>query len=318
MDAYNFRDSIDEWGIEEHGSAGMWLQKQYETPIDETFDESDKFGKGKEGKEEKEGKEGERTNKSHNVAVVDEHGIIRLRSTLDFVQQLVRSSEEEINALIGIGMDLLNKESHRSRIPGDTIDNLMKKRCREFAEYTNLCDRYRNTVTTTMVKEGGYGTERLRLHVKRKALDIYKDIYNIRICIVFCLVAECEAMQRLVRLGKFVSLRKFRCDLRYHPIPKATFDEYLHITKILRTTFLTAQMTARHFIKVLCATTPCGVHRGVLEIVKPARGIEAQRLSQDIDRDVQKRVLLESEDSEYDYGCGESDDDSVAGHSEWD
>jgi hypothetical protein len=312
MDAYSFQNSIDEWGIEEHGSGERWLEEEYGmSRNEEIFAEEEE--RGKEAVKEKSNPHAKKT---HNIAEVDEHGIIKLRSTLDFIQQLVRSSEREINALIGMGMDLLNRESHRPRIPGDTIDNLMKKRCREFSEYTDLCERYHHAITTTM-KEGEYGSERLRLHVKRTALDIYKDIYNIRICIVFCLVAECEAMQRLVRLGKFVSLRKFRCDLRYHPIPKATFDEYLHITKILRTTFLTAQMTAHHFIKVLCSTTPCGVHRGVLEIVKPARGIEAQRLSQDIDRDVQKRIFLESEDSTDDYGDMGSDD-SVVGESEWD
>jgi hypothetical protein len=296
--------SAMDFGIDQYGSGLIF---------DVAEEEEEERGKKKQNDKNE---EQEKQQQWKNIAVEDEYGILKLRSSLDFVQMLVRSSEREINTLMCIAMDLINRESHRSRIPSGVIDEIMNKRCAQFTEFAQLFEQFKQHVDDMEKRKvaDSYGSEMLCKDVKRTARNIYIDIRNIRICIVFCLVAECDAMQRLVRLGKFVSLHNFHCDLRYHPIPKASFDEYLHVTKALRTAFLNAQTSAKNFIKSLCASTPCGVHSWIETVVKPGRIIEAQRLAQDIERDLQAKILLESEETEEE----DSDDIEAFGAREWD
>ena len=258
--------------------------------------------------------------KRRNVAVVDGWGMLTLNSSLDFVQMLVRSGERELNTFLGIAVDLINRESHKTRIPHGIIDVKMKERCNDFTQFCGTCERCGQHVETEQRKEGERdpcGSDLLR-EIKRTSQNIYQDTLNIRICLVMCLVAECDAMQRLVRLGSFKSLKRFRCDLNYHPIPEASFDEYLHITKILRTVFLNGQMTAKKFAECLCATTVSGVHKYIKEVVIPARRLEAQRLAKDIDRDFQKKILLDSDEEEDEEEEEEGGGGRGGGGGEWD
>lgn len=127
-------------------------------------------------------------------------------------------------------------------------------------------------------EENTFHSDLLREIGRRPSL-IYQDTKNIRICVLFCMMAKSKYIQNLVCLGRFVS-ESMECKLEYVPIPKPSLDELISFTKTLRNSFMTGQSSPLNCVKTLrLLVERGGVHAFRTEILDVARREETKRLS---------------------------------------